>query len=229
MGQLGTTPAVKISGACNAGDIILRLVNAPHDYGIDEAALQARTDGHMDCDAVRAGAILLCPVKVPGAGIYMGDMHAMQGDGEIAGHTTDVSGTVTLQVELIKGLNLEGPILFPVPEDLPFLAQPLSAEECRKAQLLAREWGMTEIELSAPVSVIGTGATLNEATYNGLGRAAKLLDMTAEEVRNRATISGSIEIARLGGVVQVTFLAPLARLDAVGLGKYAREQYGILE
>ena len=31
-------------------------------------------------------------------GIYFGDMHAMQGDGEIAGHTTDVSGTITVQV-----------------------------------------------------------------------------------------------------------------------------------
>jgi formamidase len=229
MGNLGTIPAVKIPGANNAGDAIRRLLNAPHDYGVDETALQQLTDGHMDCDAVRVGSILVCPVKVPGAGIYTGDMHAMQGDGEIAGHTTDVAGTATLQVELIKGLNLEGPILFPVPEDLPFLAQPLSTEERRKAQVLAKELGMTETELSAPISVIGTGATLNEATGNGLERAAKLLGMTVEEVRNRATITGSIEIARSPGVVQVTFLAPLARLDAVGLGKYVREQYGILE
>jgi len=28
-------------------------------------------------------------------------------------------------------------------------------------------------------------------------------------------------------VIQVTFLAPLARLDAIGLGTYAREQYGL--
>jgi hypothetical protein len=52
----------------------------------------------------RAGAILVCPVKVDGGGIYLGDMHALQGDGEIAGHTCDVSGTVTLEVEVIKGL-----------------------------------------------------------------------------------------------------------------------------
>ena len=38
------------------------------------------------------GAILIAPVKVAGGGIYLGDMHAMQGDGEIAGHTCDVSG-----------------------------------------------------------------------------------------------------------------------------------------
>ena len=38
---------------------------------------------------------------------------------------------------------------------------------------------------------------------------------------------GAIEIGRAPGVIQVTFLAPLAKLDAVGLGDYAREQYGL--
>jgi len=72
-----------------------------------------RTDAHMDSDEVREGAILIVPVKVPGAGIYIGDVHAMQGDGEIAGHTTDVSAEVTLDVEVVKGLKLDGPILLP--------------------------------------------------------------------------------------------------------------------
>jgi formamidase len=51
--------------------------------------------------------------------------------------------------------------------------------------------------------------------------------MTVAEVRNRATVNGAIEIGRAPGVIQVTFLAPLAKLDAVGLGDYAREQYGL--
>ncbi len=229
MGQLGTVPGVKIPGQYNAGDAMRRLVKAPHAYGIDEEALDLRTDGHMDCDAVRAGALLVCPVKVPGAGIYLGDMHAMQGDGEIGGHTVDVSGTVTLQVELVKGLRLEGPVLFPLLEDLPYLARPLTHEERCRALVLAQEWGVPQVEVAAPISVIGSGATINDATTNGLERAARLLGMSVEEVRNRATITGAIEIARLGGVAQVTFLAPLARLDAVSLGRYAREQYEIVQ
>ena len=56
---------------------------------------------------VRAGAVLIVPCKVKGCGIYFGDMHAMQGDGEIAGHTTDVSGTITTQVHVLKGLSIE--------------------------------------------------------------------------------------------------------------------------
>lgn len=226
MGQLGTTPAIPMPDSHNAGDFGSFLVGAPHEYGITAEQLQHRTDGHMDIDAVRAGAILICPVKVPGGGVYLGDMHALQGDGEIAGHTCDVSGSVTLQVHVLKGLNIDGPLLFPVVEDLPFLARPLSAEEKARAQAVAQAWG-TQLEESAPISVIGSGPDLNAATDNGLERAAVLLDMTVPEVKNRATITGAIEIGRHPGVVQVTFRAPLDRLERKGLLPFVRDQYGI--
>ena len=200
MGQLGTCPSMPMPDSHNAGDFGAFLVGAPHAYGITpEQLAEHKTDGHMDIDAVRAGAILVAPVKVKGAGVYMGDMHAGQGDGEIAGHTMDVSGSVTLQVEVVKNYPLDGPVLFPLEEDLPPLAKPFSATEMAKGQRLAEKRGVTQIEALAPISVIGTAANLNDA----------------------------IEIGRAPGVIQVTFLAPLAKLDAVGLGDYAREQYGL--
>jgi acetamidase/formamidase len=189
---------------------------------------QHKTDGHMDIDAVRAGAILICPVKLEGGGIYLGDMHALQGDGEIAGHTCDVAGTVTLEVERVPKLGIDGPILFPVVEDLPYLARPLSTEERERALALARRYGISELERSLPISVIGTGPDLNSATDNGLSRAADLLGLSVPEVKNRATITGAIEIGRHPGVVQVTFRAPAERLEACGLLGYAQEQYGEL-
>jgi formamidase len=227
MGQLGTSPSATIPDSHNAGDFGAFLVGAPHRFALSAAELQQhKTDGHLDVDAVRAGAILVCPVKLPGGGVYLGDMHALQGDGEIAGHTCDVSGTVTLQVEVLKGLGIDGPVLFPVLEDLPFLARPLSAGERDRALALGRRYGVAELEDSWPVSVIGTGPDLNSATDNGLARAAELLDLTVPEVRNRATIAGAIEIGRHPGVVQVTFRAPADRLEARGLLGYAIEQYG---
>ena len=51
--------------------------------------------------------------------------------------------------------------------------------------------------------------------------------MSLPEVRNRATITGAIEIGRLPGVVQVTFLAPLKKLENAGLLPFVREQYDI--
>jgi acetamidase/formamidase len=228
MGQLGTCPSADMPDSHNAGDFGSFLIGAPHDFAMTaEALVRHKTDGHMDVDAVRPGAILICPVKLPGAGIYVGDMHALQGDGEIAGHTCDVSGTVTLQVELIKGgLGMDGPVLMPVVQDLPYLARPLTAQERMRARALAARWGIGEIEDSAPISVIGSGPDLNSATDNGLERAAALLDMTVPEVKNRATITGAIEIGRHPGVVQVTFRAPMDALERCGLAGYAREQYG---
>ncbi|MBF92181.1 MAG: acetamidase [Methanobacteriota archaeon] len=225
MGQLGTCPSIAMPDSHNAGDFGTFLVGAPHPQSINAEDLSHRTDGHMDIDAVRAGSILICPVKVPGGGIYMGDMHAMQGDGEIAGHTTDVSGTVTLQVHVLKGLKIDGPIIFPVEEDLPFLAKPVTEEERSLAEEVAREWGMSGVEDSVPISIVGSGPDLNAATENGLERAAELLGVTVPEIRNRATITGSIEIGRAPGVVHVTFLAPSEKVDELGLLSFANDMY----
>jgi formamidase len=227
LGQIGTSPSTTIPDSHNAGDFGAFLIGAPHRYALEAQELQRhKTDGHLDVDAARAGAILVCPVKVEGAGVYLGDMHALQGDGEIAGHTCDVAGTVTLQVEVLKGLGIDGPVMFPVEEDLPFLARPLSDAERERALALARRHGVEALEDSQPISVIGTGPDLNSATDNGLARAAELLEMPVAEVMNRATIAGAIEIGRHPGVVQVTFRAPADRLEARGLLGYAVEQYG---
>lgn len=225
LGQLGTTPGRPMPDSHNAGDFGQFLVDAPHEYGITREQLEDRTDGHMDINRVREGAVLICPVKVPGGGVYLGDMHAMQGDGEIAGHTTDVAGLVTLQTKVIKGLTIDGPILLPAAEDLPYLALPPTKKEQERAAALAKEWQLKTLEKSLPISFIGTGATLNEATENGLERAAAVLGISVPEVMNRATITGSIEIGRYPGVVTVTFLAPIPYLDKLGLSKMIEDHY----
>jgi acetamidase/formamidase len=133
-----------------------------------------------------------------------------------------VSAVVQLQVHVIKGLTLDGPVLFPRPDDVPPLARPLDAAELRAATALAAHRGGA-VEDDVPVSVIGTGATINAATEVGLDRAAALLGVSNAEVRNRATIAGAIEIGRLPGTVQVTFRAPKALLADRGLLEFAED------
>ncbi len=228
LGQLGSTPSIRMPDSHNAGDFGASLIGAPHGSAITADELEEhRTDGHMDVNSVRAGSIVVVPVKVPGAGIYMGDMHFNQGDGEIAGHTLDVAGVVTAQVEVVKGRVLEGPVIFPLVDDLPPAAKPFTAAERARAQRLADEYGVGVLEESAPISVVGSGPNLNIAIDNALARAARLLNMSEAEVRNRATVTGAIEIGRSPGVARATFLAPLTKLDEAGLGGYAREQYGL--
>src|SRR5690606_14215466 len=140
-----------------------------------------KTDGHMDINRVREGAILIAPVKVKGGGVYVGDAHAMQGDGEIAGHTADIAAVVTLRVKVLKNINIDGPILLPLEGDLPHLAKPITEKEHRIAMNLGKKWGIVELEKTAPISFIGTGVNLNEAIDNGLQRAADVLGLTVPE------------------------------------------------
>ncbi|MET3574985.1 acetamidase/formamidase family protein [Bhargavaea ullalensis] len=226
LGQLGTTPSRPTPDSHNAGDFGSFLVGAPHEYACTDEELEThRTDGHMDINRVRAGAVLVCPVKVPGGGVYLGDMHAMQGDGEIAGHTTDVAGIVHLRVHVLKKAGLAGPVLFPNAEDLPYTAKPITAAERIVAEKVAARWKVPRLEESLPVSFVGTGPTLNDATGNGMQRAADAFGVTVEEIMNRATITGAIEIGRHPGVVTVTFLAPVEYLKKAGLDEPAAKQY----
>lgn len=228
LGQLGTMPSKAMPDSHNAGDFGFLLVDAPHVFSLtEEELLQSKTDGHLDINTVREGAVLICPVKVPGGGIYLGDMHALQGDGEIAGHTADVAGIAALEVHVIKGLMLDGPILFPVLDDLPYLARPLSASEQHTVADLGARYGGAQAEEDAPMTFIGTGRSLNLATQNGLDRAAEVLGLSLPEVMNRATVAGAIEIGRHPGVVRVTLRVPLKILDALVLGDIARRQYNL--
>jgi len=228
IGNIGTIPSKDMPDSHNAGDFGSFLVGATHRFGLSQAELDAhRTDCHLDCNAVRAGAVLICPVKVDGAGVYIGDSHANQGDGELSLHTTDITADVTVKVKVVKNLRLEGPVLLPLPEDLPRIARPYTKTELTIGQRLANRFGVALQRKTGPIQVIGTGPTINEATDNAIGRAARLLQMSEPEVRNRCTITGAVEIARLPGAVQLTILAPLDRLDAIGLGRLVRRQYGI--
>jgi formamidase len=227
IGNMGTLPGVTMPSSHNAGDFGVFLVGAPHGHAITEEELAQRSDTHMDIDSVGEGAIVIAPVKVEQAGIIVGDVHAMQGDGEIAGHTTDVSAEVTLEVEVIKNLANDGPILLPLMENLPPLARLPSSEELEAARSIADRHGFDIQTEVAPIQVVGSGADLNEATMNGLERMAKLADMDIDEVKNRVTITGGIEIGRLPGVVHISMLIPICRLEQLGIAHLVKEQYGL--
>jgi acetamidase/formamidase len=62
-----------------------------------------RHGGNMDAQVVRAGAVITLPVEVPGALLHIGDVHAVQGDGEINGAGgIECRALVTLRAEIIS-------------------------------------------------------------------------------------------------------------------------------
>ncbi len=225
VGNLGTCPAVAMPSSHNAGDFGSFLVGAPHEYALTEEQLNMRTDGHMDINEVVEGSVVITPVKVKGGGVYVGDVHAMMGDGEIAGHTTDVTAEVVLEVKVIKGLSLEGPIVLPRACDLPAIVSKRSERVLYKAKQIASLYGF-ELESEAlPIMIVGTGKNLNEACDNGLERMSSLTGLSLPEIKNRCTITGQVEIGRLPGVVQVSMLVPRQILEKLNLWDVVSSQY----
>jgi acetamidase/formamidase len=67
--------------------------------------------GNMDLPDMGPGSITYLPVRTAGARLFIGDAHACQGDGEVCGTAVEYPSTTTIQVDVIKGWNLEWPRL----------------------------------------------------------------------------------------------------------------------
>ena len=67
--------------------------------------------GNMDLPDVAPGAVIYLPVQVAGALLYLGDCHAIQGDGELCGVAMEMPATVEIQVDLLKGYTIHWPRL----------------------------------------------------------------------------------------------------------------------
>ena len=59
--------------------------------------------GNMDVKAMQIGTTILFPVLCEGAGLWTGDIHFAQGDGEVCGSAIEMAARVTLRCELRKG------------------------------------------------------------------------------------------------------------------------------
>jgi amidase len=68
-----------------------------------------RWGGNMDFNEIIEGATVYFPVNVPGALLYVGDGHAIQGDGELNGNALETSMDVEFTVDVISGKRIPGP------------------------------------------------------------------------------------------------------------------------
>lgn len=92
--------------------------------------------GNLDYNRTRSGSTLYLPVFHEGAYLYLGDGHALQGDGEIAGNALETSMDVTFSVKLIKK-DSTPTLQYPRVEDNDYLMALASAKETPAALKLA--------------------------------------------------------------------------------------------
>jgi amidase len=65
--------------------------------------------GNLDHKVIGRGARVYLPVNVPGALLWIGDVHATQGDGELSGTAMEIGADVTVRVDVAHGLSIRAP------------------------------------------------------------------------------------------------------------------------
>jgi len=96
--EIGVRPMVGVIGV------------APEDGDIPTGT-SGYHGGNMDVKLLSAGARVYLPVFVEGALLAIGDLHAVQADGELCVAAAEVSGEVQVKLDLIKGRRPRYPVI----------------------------------------------------------------------------------------------------------------------
>ena len=96
---VGALPSAVCGPEGSAKDSCLRTI-PPRENG-----------GNMDVQQMQVGTTLLLPCFVDGCGLFVGDVHYAQGDGEVSGTAIEMGAVVTVTTEIRKGLGsvIKGP------------------------------------------------------------------------------------------------------------------------
>lgn len=137
-----------------------------------------RFGGNMDFNEVVEGNTVYLPVRQPGALLYFGDAHALQGDGETTQYGLETSMDVTVTVDVIKGRAVSMPRV-ESPTQIMVLGQAGSLDDALKfastgmIQWLRDDYGLT---LSQTAQVLGTAMHYSVPNLAGrsVGVAARI-------------------------------------------------------
>ncbi len=134
--------------------------------------------GNMDFNAVAEGNTVYLEVQQPGALLYVGDGHALQGDGETSQWALETSLDVVLKVELIKKQSIATPRV-ESPTQIMTLGQAGSSDDALRLatsgmlQWLRQSYGL---DMSQATQVLGVAVQYNVVNLAGrsVGVAAKI-------------------------------------------------------
>jgi acetamidase/formamidase len=137
-----------------------------------------RAGGNMDFNQVIEGNTVYLPVYQPGALLYFGDAHALQGDGETSQYALETSMEVEISVDVIHGKTVQMPRV-ESPTQIMVLGQAGSIDEATRTattgliKWLAQDYGLT---LSEAAQVLGSSVHYSVANLAGrsVGVAASL-------------------------------------------------------
>lgn len=149
-----------------------------------------RFGGNMDFNEVVEGNTVYLPVLQPGALLYLGDAHALQGDGETSQYALETSMEVEFTVDVVRGKSISAPRV-ESPSQIMALGQAGSLDDAlRSATFGLTQWLMQDYGLSLSEVAQVLGSSVQYVVANLAGRSVG--------------VAAKLDKARLAGLVPVT-------------------------
>lgn len=165
--ELPVRPMVGCIGVATAGDEVM------------SSGPAGSHGGNMDYNDVVEGATLFFPVFHPGAYFYVGDGHAVQGDGEGLGNGVETSLDVQFTVKVHKGKQLSLPRLVNDEYIVSIGSQPEFRSSMDFAMRAANSdmlrWLTSEYKLTAPEANLLMGTVVQHKIVTYFGTVATLI------------------------------------------------------
>jgi acetamidase/formamidase len=147
-------------------------------------AVSTTTPGHhggnMDCPDIRAGNTLTLSVSRPGALFGLGDVHALQGDGEVSGTAVEVEATVKLRFDLKKAAKITWPRV-ESPDEIMTVCSSKPLEDAARLAYreligwMTRDYGFSRDDAHLLLSLVGKAriAQIVDPLYTVVAKVAK--------------------------------------------------------
>ena len=155
----------------NLQPMLGRLATAPRGDQAVSSGVPSDFGGNMDTSEAREGATVYLPIYHEGAYFYFGDVHALQGDGEITGSGIETSADVTFELDLIKGKAIAWPRLenaenIMVAGSARPLIDAFRIAHVELVKWLESEYGFDRWEALQVISQVGTAQVANVVDPN---------------------------------------------------------------
>jgi amidase len=134
---------------------------APSDKQAFRTSWLGPWGGNMDYNRLTEGTTVFLPVFQEGALLFLGDAHAMQGDGEDNGNALETSMSVEFKVKVIPSTDLQGPR---AENDQYLMAMGIAGslqDALKSATTELAQWLQTEYHLNANETAIVIGTSVH--------------------------------------------------------------------
>jgi acetamidase/formamidase len=143
--------------------------------------------GNMDFNEVGDGTTVYLPVSNPGALLYLGDAHAVQGDGELNGNALETSMEVEFTVDVVEGKRPPEPRLETAGEIMAMGLNGSVDDALREATSNMADWLMKDYNLtpSEAAQVLGVASEykISEVADRNAGVVLKIKKSLLSDLR----------------------------------------------